>query len=149
MDGGGSLTQYCRTDYTLDVDTGGVKTHGWLKQIKNSWNWKTSPYPPPNGTWSQRTLVQNAYTYDNAGQRLSNAISDSTGLVRTETYGYDALTRLSSVNYGDGQTQSYNFDAMSNRLSKTDVGGGINGTEAYTYNAANMLLSRAGKCVHE
>ena len=33
---------------------------------------------------------------------------------------------------------------MGNRLSKSDVGGGINGTEGYSYNAANMLLSRAG-----
>ena len=33
---------------------------------------------------------------------------------------------------------------MGNRLSKTDTGGGINGTESYTYNMANMLLSRAG-----
>ncbi len=38
----------------------------------------------------------------------------------------------------------YLFDAMSNRTSKTDVGGGINGTEGYTFNAANMLLTRAG-----
>ena len=52
--------------------------------------------------------------------------------------------RLQNVDYGDGQTQSYTFDPMGNRMAKTDVGGGINGTEGYTYNAANMLLSRAG-----
>jgi len=46
------------------------------------------------------------------------------------------------VDYGDGQTQSYNFDAMGNRASKTDVGGGLNGTENYTVNNANMLLTR-------
>ena len=46
------------------------------------------------------------------------------------------------MDYGDGQTQSYNFDAMGNRASKTDVGGGLNGTENYTVNNANMLLTR-------
>ena len=32
---------------------------------------------------------------------------------------------------------------MGNRTSKTDAGGGLNGSESYSYNAANMLLSRA------
>jgi hypothetical protein len=31
---------------------------------------------------------------------------------------------------------------MGNRLSKTDTGGGIGGTESYSYNSANMLLTR-------
>ena len=61
-----------------------------------------------------------------------------------EQYGHDKLNRLTSVDYGDGQTQSYAFDSMGNRTSKTDAGGGIGGTEAYSYNAANMMLSRAG-----
>jgi YD repeat-containing protein len=74
----------------------------------------------------------------NAGQRLTNLISDQNGPVRTETYGYDEINRLTAVNYGDGNTQSYTFDNMGNRLTKVN-----NGTpEAYTYNAANMLLTR-------
>ena len=63
------------------------------------------------------------------------------GGARTEQYGYDELNRLKTVDYGDGQTQSYAFDAMGNRSSKVDSS---TGTEGYTYNAANMLLSRAG-----
>ena len=91
----------------------------------------------------------NAYTYDNAGQRLTNTLSSldpATGqpTSRMEQYGYDEVNRLTSVDYGDGQTQSYAFDSMGNRQSKTDAGGGIGGTEAYSYNNANMLLSRAG-----
>jgi hypothetical protein len=31
---------------------------------------------------------------------------------------------------------------MGNRLSKTNTGGGIGGTESYSYNSANMLLTR-------
>jgi RHS repeat-associated protein len=61
--------------------------------------------------------------------------------IRTETYGYDALHRLTSVNYGDGQTQGYTFDAMGNRLTKID---NVAGNDTYSYNAANMLLSRNG-----
>ncbi len=71
--------------------------------------------------------------------RLTNTISDDTGPLRTETYGYDELSRLTSVNYGDGQTQTYSFDTMGNRLQKADS---VHGTENYTYNAANMLLTR-------
>jgi RHS repeat-associated protein len=61
------------------------------------------------------------------------------GVIRTETYGYDALSRLTSVNYGDGETQTYAFDAMGNRTQKADS---VSGTENYTFNNANMLLSR-------
>jgi len=48
-------------------------------------------------------LVQNDYTYDNAGNRLTNQISDQNGPVRTEEYGYDALSRLTTVDYDDGE----------------------------------------------
>jgi len=45
------------------------------------------------------------------------------------------------VDYGDGQTQSYTFDAMGNRLQRQDS---ASGTTTYAYNAANMLLSTSG-----
>ncbi len=67
---------------------------------------------------------------------------------RTEKYqkadgssGYDALNRLTNVDYGDGQTQSYSFDAIGNRLSRADS---ASGTTTSAYNAANMLLSTGG-----
>src|SRR5665213_931097 len=88
---------------------------------------------------------------DNAGNRLTYTISiqnlnsDGTPQVdgngnpvltsRTEQYGYDELNRLTSVNYGDGGTQSYSFDNLGNRLQKVDSG---SGTENYSYNAANV-----------
>ena len=58
---------------------------------------------------------------------------------RAEQYGYDELSRLTSVNYGDGETQGYTFEPMGNRLGKTD---NSTGTEGTSYNAANVLLSR-------
>jgi hypothetical protein len=49
------------------------------------------------------------------------------------------LNRLTSVNYGDTQTQSYVFDPMGNRTQKVDS---VSGTENSTYNNANRLLTR-------
>jgi len=68
-------------------------------------------------------------------------LSDNTGLLRTEQYGYDEVNRLKTVNYGDGQTQTYAFDAMGNRNSRTDS---VAGTENYTFDNVNRLLTRAG-----
>ena len=50
------------------------------------------------------------------------------------------MNRLTNVDYGDGQTQSYTFDAMGNRLSRQDS---ASGTTTSSYNVANMLLSTA------
>ena len=72
----------------------------------------------------------------------ANAISDQNGLVRTEQYGYDELSRLTSVDYGDGQTQTDTFDPMGNRTGKTDS---VNGNDASTFNTANMLLTKNGQ----
>jgi len=55
--------------------------------------------------------------------------------------GYKELYRLISMDYGDGVTQSYTFDNMGNRLTKTEGGT----TETYGYNAANMLVSPNGQ----
>jgi len=134
FDGGGNLLTYCDPLYTQDAATSA--THHYLAEIKNSWNWKVF------GQWTSRILVKNDYSYDNVGNRPSNQVSDNNGIIRTEGYGYDELSRLTSVNYGDGQTQVYSFDPMGNRLSKNDS---LAGNEAYTYNNANMLLTRAGQ----
>ena len=85
---------------------------------------------------------QNDYSYSASGERTANAISDQNGLVRTEQYGYDELSRLTRVDYGDGQTQTYTFDPMGNRTGKTDS---VNGNDASTFNAANMLLTKNGQ----
>ena len=53
------------------------------------------------------------------------------------------MNRLSTVNYGDGETQSYGFDPMGNRLTKSDTAGSTTTTTGYTYDAANRLTSIA------
>ncbi len=126
---------YVKTEYVYDGIPQGYYSRGYLQRIRHTWNWID-----PMVGWQDSVLVQNDYTYDNNGNRLTNTISDATGPLRTETYGYDELARLTSVNYGDGQTQTYSFDPMGNRLQKADS---VHGTENYTYNAANMLLTRS------
>ena len=127
-----NLVTYMQTAYTYDNSTSNNPS-AWLTSLANTWNYKNA-----QGQWQQTNLVQNAYTFDNSGQRLTNQITSS-GASRTEQYGYDALNRLKTVDYGDGQTQAYSFDAMANRLSKQDS---ATGTENYSYNSANMLLTR-------
>jgi RHS repeat-associated protein len=133
----GSAVSYQRTGYSYTQDYRGL-----LSRVQNTWHWQQGFMG-----WQQRTLVQNDYSYDNAGNRLANQISDNAGPIRTESYGYDELSRLASVNYGDGETQAYVFDLMGNRLQKTvSTAGGVTGStttsETYSYNAANMLLAR-------
>ncbi len=45
------------------------------------------------------------------------------------------------VNYGE--TQSYGFDPMGNRLTKSDTAGSTTTTNTYGYDAANRLTSTA------
>jgi RHS repeat-associated protein len=122
------LAAYQECDYTYDQPASN-NTHGWLKQLQNTYNVLGG---------ATTTLSQNIYTYDNVGQRLTNQVTLG-GVTKTETYSYDDLNRLARVNYGDGETQSYTFDAMGNRVGKTDS---VNGNETYTYSNANMLLTR-------
>ena len=127
-----NLVTYMQTAYTYD-NTASNNPSARLTSLANTWNFKNA-----QNVWQQSNLVQNVYTFDNAGQRLTNQIT-SGGISRTEQYVYDELNRLKTVNYGDGQTQAYAFDAMSNRSSKQDS---VAGNENYSYNAANMLLTR-------
>ena len=152
-DGNGALVSYCQANYGYDMYTNGPNGGNSkleLKTLSSTFTW-----PNQYGYPQTRIINQNDYTTDNAGNRLSNTISiqnlnpdgtpqfDSNNnpvfTSRTETYGYDELNRLTSVNYGDGGTQSYSFDNTGNRLQKVDSS---TGTENYSYNAANMLLTR-------
>jgi RHS repeat-associated protein len=110
-----------------------------VQQVTTSW-----PLPPSTNPAAQS--YSNYYTFDANSNRLSNTISTQLGAnvttttSRTESYAYDALSRLTSVSYGDGESQTYSFDTMGNRTSKTDSGG--TGTGAtYTFDAANRLTS--------
>jgi hypothetical protein len=121
--------QYTDTRYFLDGEGPGHQSSlGYLARVQTTWNSKD------DAGWHQRVISQNVYTYDLNGNRLTNTVStqplntDGTPQVnqdgspvlnsRTEQYGYDELSRLTSVNYGDGETQGYTFDPMGIGLEK-------------------------------
>ncbi len=135
-------TSYCQTAYTkenayLGSPMGPYNSRGYLTEVQNTYNWWDG------STWQSKVLSQNNYTCDSnptqpnsIGNRITNTITDQNGNQRTETYGYDALSRLTSVSYGDGGSGSYTYDAMGNRISDLPAG-----TQDYWYNSANMLTS--------
>lgn len=125
-----------RTDLAPDLD-GQNRSHGWLAQTTSTYWVRSYPGGPFVLT---RNLSQNTYSYNAGGIRTANAVSLYNQPTRVEQYAYDALNRLTAVDYADGVTQGYTFDNMGNRLTKTEGGT----TETYGYNAANMLVSRKG-----
>jgi RHS repeat-associated protein len=73
-----------------------------------------------------------SYTYSPAGNLLAAAQNG-----QTTTYVYDALHRLTEVNYPDGSWERYTYDAAGNRLSLETP----DGTVSYVYDAADQLTS--------
>ena len=84
-------------------------------------------------TVTSRTLSSFAYTLDKVGNRLQ--MTTNTGSV--QRYGYDSLYRLNSWTAPSGQITRYAYDAVGNRISLVSSAG----TTAYTYDAADELLS--------
>jgi RHS repeat-associated protein len=81
-----------------------------------------------------------AYTYDDLRNRIRQEMTEGDGKV--ESYEYDELNRLVRVTYPDGVVQSYTFDGVGNRLTKTEqFPDGTVKTTSYAYNALNQLVS--------
>ncbi|MEK7257625.1 MAG: RHS repeat-associated core domain-containing protein, partial [Bacteroidota bacterium] len=78
-------------------------------------------------------LSSYVYTYDDHGNRLN--MTDHNGVVRQHFY--DEFSRLDSVNYGNGNTETFDFDDAGNRIMRRENGV----PETYTYNVANHLQS--------
>lgn len=85
---------------------------------------------------SNNTLASYAYTFDNVGNRLSEA--DNTG--RVTIYSYDDLYRVTETDVTDStlgdETTIYTYDAVGNIQTRTDN----NGTTTYTYDNNDRLL---------
>ncbi len=81
------------------------------------------------------TLDGAAYTYDNAGNRLTR--TDKRTNVTLSYTSYDNIYQLQTVKQGTTTVESYTYDPVGNRLSSL-------GVSPYTYNASNELTSIAG-----
>jgi RHS repeat-associated protein len=79
------------------------------------------------------TLDGASYTYDPAGNRTSKG-NYLNGV--TSNYSYDPLYELTQVTQGASTTESYNYDAVGNRLSSS-------GVPSYSYNPSNELTSNS------
>jgi RHS repeat-associated protein len=76
-------------------------------------------------------LKRFSYTLDANGNRAS--VTSGAG---TESYVLDALNRVTSANYPNGDKSTYSYDAAGNRTSQT-----VNGaTTSYTYDASHRLV---------
>ena len=106
--------------------------------------------------------VTNGYAYDNASRLTAivanqganpvasfaytyNNINDRTALVReggrTENYGYDAARQLTGATYGDTTFEGFNYDAMGNLNTRTNVQGG---TDTFMANNLNQYTAVNG-----
>ena len=79
-------------------------------------------------------LLQQDFTYDNLGRRDTLA-ENLNGTVSNSSYGYDALSRLTSEAIGS-QTQSFTYDQFGNRITHNKFDGT---TDFYEYDAAQQL----------
>ena len=84
------------TDYSYN-------NNGWLSQIA-----------------SNEDIINLAFTYDAVGNitKSANLIDDS----KTETYGYDAISQLTSFKRGTTVDNTYQFDPLGNRLKVIENG---------------------------
>ena len=88
-------------------------------------------------TWANGETYER--TFDLDGRLKSITLGPSTGTYAdlSQSFGYDALYRLSSANLAAGQTQSYTYDANGNRTNAT-----INAASTtYTYPGTSHKLS--------
>jgi RHS repeat-associated protein len=82
------------------------------------------------------TITSSAYTYDNAGNRLTKTTPDY-----SEGYSYDPLNKLTAANRnGTANQWVYSYDAVGNRI--TNQADSV--VSSATYNDSNQLVSQTG-----
>ena len=60
---------------------------------------------------------------------------------RTENYSYDAAEQLTGANYGDTTSEGFNYDAMGNLSTRTNVAGGL---DSFSVNNLNQYTAVNG-----
>jgi RHS repeat-associated protein len=89
-------------------------------------------------------LISVGYTLDSIGNRLSRTETVGADAPVTDTYSYDNLYRLTSVDYASYPDQTYSYDPMGNRTQLVEGAT----TTGYTYDDADRLLT-AGSITFE
>jgi RHS repeat-associated protein len=128
---GPTVTSYGYDDVGNLTSRTDAKLHGTQYEYDAA-NHLTAVVSPTQQRWT--------YAYDAAGNLTKmvdaggNATPDPAD--RTTTYGYDALNRLTTINYSDATPDVIlAYDANSNRTAMTDGAG----SETYTYDTLDRL----------
>lgn len=89
--------------------------------------------------WSDNRGHSGIYTLDAAGNRTSEQTKDAAGqLAYKAHYTIDALNRVASVNSGNAQTQSFQYDANGNLTFSAN---GLNQSAVYSYDRLGRMVS--------
>ena len=112
---------------------------GLISTVESTWNTRT--YDPSTGfsDYVPSLLARNDYLYDEVGNAYENTLTDPLqAAARTETYGYDEMNRLESVDYGELNSQaSWSYDVADNRSQQ----------QTTVYDALNRLVTYNGQTV--
>ena len=90
-----------------------------------------SPVQNGNAPAARSTIAFFEYAYDADGKCISQTTAEG-----TESYTYDADGQLTSVTYPDGTSETFTYDAVGNRISRT--GDSPVQNESYTVNNLNQ-----------
>jgi RHS repeat-associated protein len=132
---------------TFFYDVGGRLTDKWFPNgvtTQYTWNADNTLAKLVNRYQAAGIFSQHDYGYDAVGNRATHVEALAPSTVTPYLYVYDALNRLIEVrnNTTSALIESYTYDALGNRLTKT-TGAGL--VTAYLYDAAHQLTQwRAG-----
>ncbi len=114
--------QKTRQTYANGVATDyGYNENGWLSSIKDD-----------------HKVIDLAMAYDAIGNMTQRA--DNLDAARTESYGYDVISQLTSFSRGKTVSKTYEFDLLGNRVKTVENGVVTN----YTANNVNAYTSVSG-----
>jgi RHS repeat-associated protein len=135
----GFTTQY-QWDTTRRLKTQEIMAAGRPEQQTTLTQWHPTFRLPAIITEQGKT---SAYTYDAAGNVLTQLETDTTGnasngQTRSTSYTYNAASQLLSMQDARGQVWTYTYDAQGNRATSTNPAGHAS---SYTYDGAGRVLT--------
>jgi RHS repeat-associated protein len=127
---------------TSGVTTGGVISKSWESTPHSGGYLLTTDTYYPNGALGARTgsYGSPSLTYGVDGEGRANAATDTTHSINlVTTASYNTAGMVTGVTYGNGDSDTFNYDASTNRPTKivNSIGGGspFNVTTTLTWNS--------------